>query len=115
MAAEVVVVVVVVVVENGSITGEVEFGPSDCDAESNRCEVKTSSVDTSIAVLSAVSFGSIPLLRTYVSTERVPWEKNHHNRFSSLTFEKIGFGPTFQNPSIHVAGAHSRFSHQLTI
>ena len=86
MAAE---VVVEVVVENGSITGEVELGPSDCDAESNRCEVKTSSSDTSIAVVSVASFGSIPLLSTYVSTEKVPWEKNHHNRFSSLTFEAI--------------------------
>ena len=46
MAAE------IVVVDNGSITGEVEFGPSDCDAESDRCKVKTSSVNTSIAVVS---------------------------------------------------------------
>ena len=52
MAAE--VDVVVIVVENGSITGEVESGPSDCDAESNRCEVKISSVNTSIAVVSIV-------------------------------------------------------------
>ncbi len=51
-----------VVVENGNINGEVEFGSSDCDAESNRCEVKTSKVDTSIAVVSVTSFCSISLL-----------------------------------------------------
>ena len=66
----VVVVVVVVVVENGSITGEVEFGPSNCDAESNRCKVKTSSVDTSIAVMSTASLCSILSLSAYVSTEK---------------------------------------------
>ena len=60
MAAE--VVVEVVVVENGSIAGDVEFGPSDCDAESNKCEVKLSSIHTSIAMVSTVSFISIRLL-----------------------------------------------------
>ena len=65
MAAEVVVVVlvvVVVVVENGSITGDVEFGPCDCDAESNKCEVKTSSIHASIAMVAILSFLSIRLL-----------------------------------------------------
>lgn len=101
MAAEVVVVVVVVfvvVIENGSITGDVESGPSDCDTESNNREVKTSSIHASIAMVSIVSFGS-----------------THLNKFSSVRFEKINFGPTFQNPYVHVAGAHSRFLHLLTI
>ena len=53
---------VVVENENGSINGEVAFGSRDCDAESNKCALRSSSVDTSIAVVSVASFGSIPLL-----------------------------------------------------
>ena len=60
MAVE--VAVVVVVVGDGSITGDVESGPSDCDAESNNCEVRTTSIHTSIAMVSIVSSGSTCLL-----------------------------------------------------
>lgn len=51
-----------VVAENGNINGEVEFASSDCDAESNKCALRSSSVDTSIAVVSVASFASIPSL-----------------------------------------------------
>lgn len=53
---------VVVEYENGSFNGEVAFGSGDCDAESNNCALRSSSVDTSIAVVSVASFGSISLL-----------------------------------------------------
>lgn len=51
-----------VVVEKGSINGEVEFGSRNCDAESNKCAPRTSSVNTSIAEVSVASFDAIPLL-----------------------------------------------------
>ena len=53
---------VVVENENGSINGEVAFGSRDCDAESNKCALRSSSVNTSIAVVSVASFDAIPLL-----------------------------------------------------
>ena len=53
---------VVVENENGSINGEVEFGSRTCDAESNKCALRSSSVNTSIAVVAIASFGSISSL-----------------------------------------------------
>ena len=52
-----------VVVEKGSFNGEVEFGSRYmyCAAESNKCALRTSSVNTSIAVVSIASFDAIPL------------------------------------------------------
>ena len=61
MAAEDVVAIAVVIAEGG-ITGDVGFGTGDCDAESNKCEVRTTSIHTSIAMVSTVFSGSIRLL-----------------------------------------------------